>query len=386
MRRKLAAVFAVLYGCLPLAGCWDIKNISDYNFVTALGIDYNAGKYTIYTELMDYGVVGNESEGGGTQGRSKVWVGRAKGATVYEAITDLYRTVQQNLYWDHIMAIVLSDSVLKQDVSASLDALGRFPQIRYTSWVFGTREPIDKLFMSASFINVSPIATLLHYPSALHEQRSDISPIRFLAVTGNDGEPGETDMIPSLSIVDSAWKDNDKKQPVLLVDGAYALKGGRAAVYFTEEQLKGLRWTQPEGRKMYLRIEKDGKPLGMVELFRPRKKVRVASANGSPVYELELGFTAIVEEVLGDASMKEIRALAENRIRQEVMATYETGVRNGADIYGLEQAAYRQRNRLWKAARSASAFGGAVPDEDSLKSVRVRIRFLHAGTYDVRPN
>ncbi|MFD0670702.1 Ger(x)C family spore germination protein [Cohnella sp. GCM10027633] len=385
MRRKLAAAIAVLCACTLLGGCWDIKNVADFNFVTALGIDYDDGKYTVYTELMDYSVVGNESQDGGSQERSKVWVGQGTGNTVYEAITELYRTVQQNLYWDHIMAIVLSDRVLKQDIRVSLDALGRFPQIRYTSWVYGTREPIDKLFMSASFINVSPIATLLHNPKALYQQRSDIYPVRFLEVSANDGEPGQTDMIPSLGITAKAWKDNDKKQPVLYIDGAYALKDGKADDYFENEQLKGLRWTQSGGKKLYLRIEKEGKTLGMVALFRPRKKVRVSSVGGKPAYAMDLGFTAIVEEAAADVTLKEVETLAKSRIREEVLATFEAGVREGADIYGLEQAAYRQRNRLWKSARSAPALAGAAPDERSLTSVNVAIRFLHTGAYDMRP-
>ncbi|MCM3746093.1 Ger(x)C family spore germination protein [Paenibacillus pasadenensis] len=366
-----------------LTGCWDIKSVSDYNFVTALGIDYKKGQYIVYTELVDYEVAGKHNLGS-EQLRPNVWVGKSEGKTVYEAMTRLYDSVQQYMYWDHIMAIVLSDSVMKQDIHRVTDAIGRFSQIRFNSWVFGTREPIDKLFKQSTFFNVSPIATLLHNPDGTNNQRTIIPPIRLLDVYSNRMEPGQSNLIPKVNITKNTWEDTEKPQPTLIMSGAYALRKGRMAVRFEQNQLGGIRWSDSGMKKSFLRLHQGDQQIGMISLFNLKKKISVASEGSNPTFTMSLSYKGIVEEVLTDTTLHEILEETVKTVRKEILQTYQNGAAAGTDLYGLEQVMYRKHPKLWKQATN----GGQVPmqlTDKTLSKVDVHIDFMHAGASDLKP-
>ncbi|AZN41191.1 Ger(x)C family spore germination protein [Paenibacillus albus] len=382
MRRTVGVVILFVCASLTLTGCWDVKTISDYNFVTALGIDYTDGKYKLFAELMDFSVIGKQDQGKASP-TQEIWVGKSEGDTVYEALNELYKTNQQSLYWDHLLAIVISDRALKNDFNVYMDAIPRYPQIRYTSWVFGTTEPIDKLFEHSTFINFSPLSNLLHNPKLLHHQLSIIPPVRLYQVLANRNEQGETDLIPALSIDTKAWEDEKKAQQVLYMNGAYALYQGKAPNRFTESQLDGVKWTQSDLFRSVLPIVRKEKKIGMIALTNPGKKIHVAMKNGKPEITLHLSFSGIVEEMVVRSSISDFQAIAEQEISEQVMASYRTGIKKRVDLLDLQQYLYRYHNREWK-ERSQSGKGFLLT-EDSLKNVHVKVKFVHSGMYDMTP-
>ncbi|SFS58086.1 Ger(x)C family spore germination protein [Paenibacillus sp. BC26] len=387
MNRSVGVLGMTLCACIMLTGCWDVKTISDYNFVTALGIDYSEGKYKIYTELMDFGSISNQDEGGDGGGeRATVWVGKSEGETLFAAINELYKTGQQSLYWDHLMAIVLSERVLQKDINRFIDSIPRFPQIRYNSWIFGTHESIDELFKHSTFFNFSPISNLLHNPVVLHKQLSVIAPIRLNKVLANEGEPGETDLIPTLSIDKKDWEDNDKPQPVLFMNGAFALNNGKAQHSFTEKQLNGVKWIQPQMKRAVIPVVRNHKTIGMVTLFNPKKKIHIAVEGGKPVFTMDLKFTGIIEEMLDDSPVDIIREKAEMGIRNEVLNTFKSGIAKHVDLFGLEQTLYRNKNKEWKKLSASGIGGERMLTEDSLKKVNVQVNILHSGMNDMAPH
>ncbi|MCM3628420.1 Ger(x)C family spore germination protein [Paenibacillus glycanilyticus] len=385
MKKLVGVVMLLISASLVLTGCWDVKTVSDYNFVTAMGIDYKEGKYKVYVELMDFGDMGSKDESPSGD-RSKVWIGNSEGETLYEAINELYKTSQQNLYWDHLMAIVFSEAVLKKEINTFFDSIPRFPQIRYNSWVFGSREPINELFKYSTFFNMSPISNLLHNPKVLHNQLSFIPPIRLSTVLANAEEHGETDLIPLLILKPNTWEDDKKSQTVLQMDGAYVLNKGYAEKKFTEKQLDGVRWVNSKTRRAVLPIIREGKRIGSVLILKPKKKTEVAIREGKPEITIGLKFTGIVEEVLAPSAVKQFKEIAEKAIQEEVIQTYRTGIANHSDVFGFGQYLYRRDPSAWKSLTAASsANNGLILTEDSLRSVKVTVNLAHSGMYDMEP-
>ncbi|QHW29914.1 Ger(x)C family spore germination protein [Paenibacillus rhizovicinus] len=383
--KKIVGTAVTLFAAgLVITGCWDVKTVSDYNFVTAMGIDYNAGKYTIYVELMDFGDMGSQEETSADD-RSKVWVGKSEGETLYEAINELYKTSQQNLYWDHLMAIVFSEGALKNEINVFFDSIPRFPQIRYNTWVFGTREPIDDLFKNSTFFNLSPISNLLHNPKVLHNQLSYISPIRLNTVLANAEEKGETDLIPRLTLKPKSWENETKFQTVLKMSGAYALNSGKAEQKFNEKQLEGIRWVNLKTRRAVVPISKDGKRLGSLLVIKPKKKTKIVLQAGKPVISLHIKFTGVVEEVLMPSKAKQFKEIAEKKIAEEVLETYRTGITKHADVYDFQQYLYRRKPKAYRTLTAASANDGLFLTEDSLRNVKVTVNIAHSSMYDMEP-
>ncbi|MBM7566401.1 Ger(x)C family spore germination protein [Paenibacillus sacheonensis] len=384
MKRIAGAAVLLLGASLALTGCWDIKTVSDYNFVTAMGIEHKEGKYVIYVELMDFGDMGSQEQAAPGD-RSKVWIGKSEGETLYDAINALYKTSQQNLYWDHLMAIVFSESTLKNEINAFFDSIPRFPQIRYNTWVFGTHEPINELFKYSTFFNLSPISNLLHNPKVLHNQLSSIPPIRLNTVLANAEEKGETDFVPRLTLKPKSWEDTKQFQTVLEMSGAYALHGGKAEQKLTEKQLEGVRWVNLKTRRAVLPISSEGKRLGTVLIIKPRKKTKIVMQSGKPAISLDLKFTGVVEEVVVPSKVKQFKEIAEKKIAEEVMQTYRAGITKQTDVYDFQQYLYRRNPKAYHSLTAGSSNNGFMLTEDSLRKVKVTVRIAHTGMYDMEP-
>lgn len=140
MKRKfvlIAACMAVL-----LSGCWDAKEPQSVNFVTALGIDYVKGEYTIYAQVLAFGDISKQESSANTE-ETQVWIATGKGETISKALMSIYPASQQMTLWTHVKAIVFSKSLLNSNLSECLNSLLRSSELRYTPWVYGT----DRTFL-----------------------------------------------------------------------------------------------------------------------------------------------------------------------------------------------------------------------------------------------
>lgn len=84
---RVIPVFLALI--LLLTGCWDMKEAQNINFITALGVDYENGRFVIYAQLLDFSDIAKQ-EGAVETGHGEVWIGKSEGRTIDEALISLY--------------------------------------------------------------------------------------------------------------------------------------------------------------------------------------------------------------------------------------------------------------------------------------------------------
>lgn len=141
---------------LLLSGCWDNNEVQDINYITALGVDYKDEKYIIYVQMLDFATIAKQESNKQTE-KAPIWVGRGTGTTLTEALIDLYTSSQQRVSWGHVTALVLSESVLKPKLLAQVfDLTNRSQEIRYTKWIYGTKDKMEDLFTVSPFFQLSP--------------------------------------------------------------------------------------------------------------------------------------------------------------------------------------------------------------------------------------
>lgn len=360
-----------------LTSCWDVKDLEDYNFITALGIEKLENKFVVYTEILDVSSVGKQ-ESGVISEMKAVWVGRAEGRTVMDAMAQIYRTSQQRLMWDHIVTIVLSEDMLREDLRKVLGSIFRFREIRYTPWVYAAHGSIEQIMRNPTFINESPMATLAHQPKELFKQTSYYIPTRMLNVSRYYDEPGASLLIPSLKIAEASWKNDLKRQPVLMVDGAYAVRHSNVA-WLPNEQLEGILWSSRSIRRTTIPIMHNGKAIGTARLGSPRSKISVTYANGRPVFRMHISIRGFIQELDEEHNEAELQAYIEKEISKDVFATYKSAIAKQVDIYQFAHYLYTKHNSEWKRLKSQN--GAIELDANSLAKVDVDIHLLHSGMY-----
>lgn len=360
---------------LLLTGCWDIKNLQDINYLTAIGFDYENEEYVVYVQLLDFASVA-KSESGKPAAAVPVWVGQGKGPTLIGAFNNLYRTSQMRIFYGQVNTIVFSENLMKKGLKDAKEIVNRYYELRYTPWVFGTKEPLDKVFAVTPFFNLSPITSLLHQPMESYRQLSLIAPIKVREFTSLYREPGSSVLVPSLAITDQSWEADGKPKPMLEVDGCYSFQNSQYRGWLEVKKVFGLRWVQRQTNRSPLLIEKDGKPQVAISLERPRSKIHPRFQDGKVTYSLDVKLDGYISEVLDSIPEQELQRRAEEKVRQEIQRTYDEGLKIGADLIGLEHVLYRKHNRKWKQLNNQDA---AKVNSSSLRQIEVKIHLKHSG-------
>ncbi|MEK3780600.1 Ger(x)C family spore germination protein [Paenibacillus sp. FSL R5-0810] len=374
--RYVFKLIAVCFLILPLTGCWDIKEVQDMNYVTAIGIDYEDGQYVVYTQMLDFTKVA-KTETGKSDKPAQVWVSKTKGKTINWAVDQVYNSSQRRTVWSHVSSIVISDKVMQSAVLPKLDSIGRYQEVRMTPWVFGTSHSIEELFNAQAFFNMSPLFTILHEPIDQFNQRSVIAPIRYFDFLADLTEPGYTGMLPSLSIDTETWSTGDKRDPKMSINGGYCLYDEKINGFLAVKDLDGLRWMQKETKRSPLLVT-DGGIQSVVALSTPKIRTKLSFVQGEPKFHIHVKLHGNVVEVSEDVSKTELEKSAANAVKEEILATFYKGMDTQSDVYSLEHLVFKQNPAAWKRLKQASGMSTII-NKQSLESVMVDVHLEHTG-------
>ncbi|MBO7746086.1 hypothetical protein I8J29_17895 [Paenibacillus sp. MWE-103] len=214
-------LLAVLLSSVLLGGCWDSKDLGDEAFVTGIGVDYEKGAFVVSLQLFDFGAIAKTESA--TPGPANVWIGKASGKSVTEAILNLSLSAQIELTLEQLKVVVIREpAMFKMD--EILDALNRVRVSRYTAWIFGTRGQIEDVFASNTFFERSQLASMLYNPEVQYKQNSTFKPVTMQKFVSDYNERAETALLPSLTIDRKSWRQRKKLMEMEEVDGVFAFK------------------------------------------------------------------------------------------------------------------------------------------------------------------
>ncbi|RAP77767.1 Ger(x)C family spore germination protein [Paenibacillus montanisoli] len=362
-----AAKLLVLSICcmLLLSGCWDNKNIQDLLYATAIGVDYKDNNYEAYIQIVSFSHVAKAENAGGNGG-PQVYVGKGKGKTLSLALGKLYDTVQRRLFWSHVRALLFTESAIQAGGDEYFDNLKRYREFRYTPWIFGTKESIEDILKTPAFFKMSPILTILGTPEDNYIQRSFIKPLLAQEYQIYLNEPGDTALVPTLSIDKSAWQTERKPEPKLKINGVFAVRKHDFQGWLGQKQLSGLRWMTKSTSRTAVETK-----YAVISLEKPRPKIAVTKQGGKTVFHIAVKVRGNIVELLSDkASEQELEKEAEERIQQEIRSTYEAGLKIGADVYNFRNAMFKKRFNDWKTIQLTP---------QSLDRIDVHVNIQHTG-------
>jgi spore germination protein KC len=333
---------------LLLSGCWDNKEVQDINYITAMGVDYKDDKYIIYVQMLDFATIAKQESSKPTE-KAPIWVGRGTGTTLTEALIDLYTSSQQRVSWGHVTALVLSESVLKpQQLSQVFDLTNRSQEIRYTKWIYGTKDKMEDLFSVSPFFQLSPLHSLLHEPRESYIQFSFIRPIQFVNFIRLYREKAATVVLPSLHISNQNWSENLKQHPILEVNGGFLIKNKEMMGWLKRSDLLGIRWLASPQTHAAIVVQTNGEAIGSIKLENPQSSIEVIRRPNDASYRIKLNVIGTVQNMYKKVGIKEMKRLTEDTLRKEMQNTFHKAALIHADPYDLCLQLYRTDPKLWK--------------------------------------
>lgn len=383
MRRLIFTGFALSL-CLLLGGCWSASEIQSVSYAKAIGLDYKNGMFHVYLQTLDFSSVAKTDTSGKNAEEPGVWIGHGQGKTLDVAVNQVFRSAQLHLAFGHVSAVILSESLLNSGkISKVLDMVNRFPETRYTAWVYGTRMPIDKLLEVTSIYNLSPLDSILHNPMPAFYQNSLFPPIQGMTFIANQKEKSATTYLPSLNYTDKDWKQNDKPHDLLYIEGAFFNRDGDVHGFLPRNKLFGFSLMQPEMRRSPMVIQKDGEIFGTISIGLPKIKVKPVIRGEEVRYRIKAHYYGSLYDYLNPIDYDEMAKLAAEEIKAYITGTYKESLKQGIDVYELERQLYRKNPALW---RKLSQNGEVTfLNENSIESLDVKVRIVYNGKYKRKP-
>ncbi|WJH31196.1 Ger(x)C family spore germination protein [Paenibacillus sp. CC-CFT742] len=369
--------------CLVTSGCWSAYEIQQVDYAKAIGIEYKDGLYHMYIQTMDFASVAKSESSAKTADTPPVWVGHAAGKTLNLAVNELFRSAQLHIAWGHVTAIVMDESVLTSNrIKDVFDMLGRFPESRYTTWVYGTREPLEDILSATSIYNMSPLDSILHNPLPTFLEESLFPPVLSFKLIATHNNASTTTYLPSISLNKEHWSQNKKKHELFVIEGAFFERTGDNFEYLPRSKLQGYHWLLKDMRRAPLMIENEGTIYGVLSVGLPKLNIKPVVKGNEVHFNIDAKYLTALYEYLSPISYDEMVKYSEKTLRAQILQTYREGLRRGVDVYGLQEKLYRKNPGLWR--KLSNNGSKMILTEDSIQNLNIKITIPYTGKFQRR--
>ncbi|MDI3328759.1 MAG: Ger(x)C family spore germination protein [Alicyclobacillaceae bacterium] len=395
--------------CSVLTGCWDRLEIEQRAVVLGLAVDgADPGELrrmgsSIYLDRTPHGrdlvplrltaqiaVPGRiplgpgDAGGGGGQGsggsqgsggdRRPVWVLRAVGYTLEDAVSNLQQQVADPLFFGHLRILVISEAMARKGVTGINDWLRRNPNIRRTLWFTVAKGDAADVMEAAPELERVPT----FYLWAMFDQAQHLGKLppsysnvfwRAYSCTGQE---------PFLPFVEIRQRNN------VFIRGLAYFKGDRMIGSLDSPEVglfmvvKGFK---PAGYLAFVQGAGSREHV-LVEVLHTVSKIAVEEEGGRPRIKIRSHLEVAIREKPGSrldvGSLRQVRELEEtlaHSVEREVMRLIRKTQGEGADIFGFGEQVRARMFSYWKQkVRTKQDWEALYPSLPVRAEVTVNIR------------
>ncbi|MBM7649753.1 Ger(x)C family germination protein [Bacillus ectoiniformans] len=382
IKRKQLLYTILLIFTLLLAGCWDTNEPERMVYIHGLGVDYNKGRYTIYLQIINTGLLA-KSESGGGENQAKVEVGKASGKNINEAIFNLYRSSQRKIFWGHLGYVVFTESALKEGaIRSTIDLLNRYRETRYRMWMYATKEPLFELLSTSPIMELSTALSRLSDPYSTYQQSSFIQPVDMRELLILLDEPPYQAIIPYMKLTEDNWTKDGQVRKAIKTEGIAAVTSDKLLAVMTEKKVNGLKWLNNDLVREEVKLIKEGYEDINMLIDKLNVEVKPFSRKGKVYFSISIEADAVLREMPEKKSIKEIAKVLEQTMEKQVREAYLAGLKNNTDIYRLSESLYRKDVQLWKSIEQK----GKIPlTKDSLQQIDINATIINGAKQRKEP-
>ncbi|MEK5444848.1 MULTISPECIES: Ger(x)C family spore germination protein [unclassified Fredinandcohnia] len=368
--KKTLLVIIIWIIVVTLVGC-GAKEIQSQAYITGIGIDYADGEFIVYIQAQNFANIAKQEGTSSLQESVPNLIGEAKAKTIYAALNELEQKSPLPFYYGHVNTIILSENVIKDQMKSVIEYIGQNPLLRYNLWFFGTKENVKDILLGDSFFNFASLYTIIHNPDLLLINNYIIPIKEYNRFISTYYQPTGSFIIPSLSLNDASFSEEDKKNKIAIVSGGFAVSQQQYKGWIAKEDLVGLKWLSKDINNIpYNLIE------NKISLIIQKPKMTIKVDRGStPTYQLTLKMNVQIAQNQENLSYTEIKKEVEKQIKKELEKTIQKSDAIQTDLLNISEKAYRYHLKEWDLATINSV------SKDSIKKIDVKVNIIKTVHY-----
>lgn len=258
-----------------LCGCWDRRELDERISVVGLAIDREeeteSGQphFLVTVQIpIPLRIAGAGGGAGGGGGAEAVRMVSSTGVTVSDALTNLQKSLNQQLFLGHTRVVAISEELAKEGIKHILDGFRRDPSIRRLLWLIVTEGRAENLLYAnpeLESIPISYIISLIENGAKMNEIPDITLGNFFICLTNSTHQPVLNYVRSSeedVSWVGLALFNDDKLVGVLTAEETWSLMqlrnekpGGRVLISFTEDNTHKYFLVNPFASKAKVNIQ-----------------------------------------------------------------------------------------------------------------------------------
>ncbi|WP_054637493.1 Ger(x)C family spore germination protein [Thalassobacillus sp. C254] len=386
MGRKCFTLLLCCFLLLPLAGCWNAKELDELSIASMIAIDKTDDTYEITAQIINPAQNVEEER----TDRAPVATHRVTGASVFEGLRGLTTDIPRKLYLAHIRVIVISEKIAKEDFAEVLDFFFRDHQVRTDFFVVISRDqqakeilkvltrveeiPAEKVFSSITFSEENWAPTKGMQIDDIVEQLvldGDNPVVTGIRVVGDKEIGGSREHVESI-----------ETQAVLKLQNLAAFREGKLVGWMTEDQSKGYNYIRGNVQSTLGVIPcKDG--VLTFEVIRSESNIEAKVINGKPQIDVIISTEGNIAEVTCAIDLSDPHTIEKlekeiaddiKTISMDSIARAQTDFRS--DIFGFGEHIRRDDPAYWKSVKN----DWNTQFEDLHVNVNVDFSIHHTGT------
>ncbi|MFJ7978857.1 Ger(x)C family spore germination protein [Lysinibacillus xylanilyticus] len=346
--KKRFILLSSLATSLLLSGCWDVTEAQRMYYVDGLGIDYKDDQYEVYLQLINFSNVA-KSENPNPQA-VQAEVGQSKGKTLEEALFNLYRSIDQKLFWGHMTFIIFSEEAMKDKNALSvIDSVLRFRETRYQIWTYCTQDPIKDILLITPLLNKSLTSSKLSTPLDTDDQETFVEPVNFRDLVIGLNEPNHEIGIPYITI-NKNWETEERQGQDTALTGVGVLSKDGFKDFIKNDDARGMQWMHNRTHRGEVTFKLDDNETDYLTATLEKIKVAIKPLvkNDQVTFDIYVKINATLNGFKKNISEDEIRKKIIEEVKKEIRTTYKEALAKDIDIYRLSEHLYRKNVKVWK--------------------------------------
>lgn len=362
-----------------LSGCWDLNENERMFYVHGLGIDFKDGKYEVYIQIISFGNVAKSEQV--TQDIIQSEVTSKTGETFTEALFQLYRAIDERVYWGHLSFFVLSEEAMKDGrINSVINTLTQFSDMRYQTWVYCTDENLEDILLAVPLLKRAITLTTLADPYNTFDQTSYLEPVNVRKLIIRLNEPSHNVAIPYVKM-NKNWKSQQGEDESVEVAGVGIVTPKEFKGFIKGEDAKGVQWLSKEMTRGQVTstINSEGFITLVLENYSVKTKP-ILEAKGVQ-FDIQITTDVTLNSYTNTVTKKDIQKVVKKQLSKEIETTFKEGLERDIDIYRLSEILYRSNVKKW---RELQTKGVIELTEDSLRNIDISINKINSGRKSFR--